>query len=95
MLIIAGHLYVAPKDRDEFVASHEDLLGRARKAQGCLDLAICADPIEDGRVNMFELWESEESLDAWRAIANPPTPVTEFLGGQIQKYFISGTGSVF
>ncbi|MEY9211875.1 antibiotic biosynthesis monooxygenase [Thermobifida halotolerans] len=95
MLIIAGKLYVAPEDRDKYIESHEDLLQRARKQPGCLDLAISADPVEAGRVNMFELWESEEHLAAWREVANAPAPVTEFLGGDIQKYQISSVGPVF
>jgi quinol monooxygenase YgiN len=95
MLIIAGHLYVALEDRDKFVASHQDLLVRARKAEGCLDLAISADPVEAGRANMCEIWESQEALDAWRAVAHGPAPVTEFLGGNIKKYIVSGTGPVF
>ena len=96
MLIIAGKLYVAPDMRDEFVAGHTDLVKRARgQAAGCLDLAISADPVENGRVNMVEIWESQEHLDAWRAVANPPAQITEFLGGDVQKHIVSESGPAF
>ncbi|GAA3748755.1 putative quinol monooxygenase [Salinactinospora qingdaonensis] len=95
MLIIAGKLYVAPEDRDKYVESHHDLIQRARSQPGCLDLVIAADPIEEGRINMFEHWESEEQLAAWREIADPPAPVSEILGGDLQKHQISSSGPPF
>jgi len=95
MLIIAGKIYVDPGHRAEFVASHEDLMRRARAQPGCLDVTIAADPSEPGRVTMFEHWESEAHLAAWRAVADPPAPVTEFLGGDVQKHQISTSGPPF
>jgi quinol monooxygenase YgiN len=72
MLIIAGYVLVAPEDRDAFVDAHRDLISRARRAPGCLDVAITADPLDDRRVNNYERWESQQSLDEWRAVANAP-----------------------
>lgn len=94
MLIIAGELYVAPEDRDTWVAAHRDVVKRARSAPGCVDLHISADPVEEGRVNMFEQWESEDDLQAWRAVADPP-PGPEILGGTVQKHQISSSGPPF
>src|SRR5258708_5440851 len=54
MLIIAGKLYMAPQERDKWVEAHYDVIKRARSAPGCLELYISADPVEEGRVNMFE-----------------------------------------
>jgi len=90
MLIIAGKLYMAPEDCDKWVASHYDVIQRARAAPGCVDLYLGADPVEAGRVNLFEQWESEEHLEAWRATANPP-PKPEIVGGDVQKYQISSS----
>ncbi len=95
MLIIAGRLYVAPEHRDAYVASHADLVRRARKHPGCLDLAISADPVEAGRVNNFEQWESEEHLAAWRAVAAAPEPVTEVLDGDVTLHEISASRPPF
>jgi hypothetical protein len=40
---------------------------------------------------MFELWESEEALAAWRAAAEPP-PKPEILDATVLKYQISSSG---
>lgn len=42
-IIIAGWFTVDPDKRDEVVDSFKDLVVRARKVEGCLDLAITAD----------------------------------------------------
>jgi quinol monooxygenase YgiN len=91
MLIVAGSLYVHPSDRDAWVEAHHDVVQIARRAHGCVDLYFCADPIDESRVNMFEQWESEEALEAWRAVAEPP-PKPEILSANVFKYQIASTG---
>lgn len=71
MLIIAGHVHVAPERRDTLVGMFEGLVRRARAAPGCLDVAITADSVDPGRINNFERWESQDHLDKWRAVAHP------------------------
>ena len=55
MWIIAGYITVDEDERDRYVEAHRDLVVRARKAPGCLDVAITADPVDPRRVNNFEL----------------------------------------
>ena len=95
MIIIAGREYVAAEQRDAYVASFEEFIHRTRKEPGCLDFIIAADPIEDDRVNNFELWESKEKLDAFRRKAKPPKPTTEILKEDVKKYVIRSSGSPF
>lgn len=95
MLIIAGHLLVAPDQRDTFVAQHLDLLQRGRQAPGCHDLAISADAVDPGRVNNYECWESDTDLAAWREVARPPALNIPFLGGDMLTYHIARTAAVF
>lgn len=95
MPIIAGYLFVAPEARANYVESHLDVVRRARNQPGCVDLAISADPVEAGRVNIFEQWESEEHLAAWRAVADAPAPATEIIGGDVQKHQIGASGPAF
>jgi Antibiotic biosynthesis monooxygenase len=94
MLIIAGKVYVDPQERDKWVEAHYDVIKRARAAPGCLDLYVSADPVEADRVNIFELWESEERLAGWRAVADPP-PQPKILAGDVQKHRISSSGAPF
>lgn len=95
MLIIAGKAYVAPGERDHYVEMHQDLMRRSRSAPGCKDAAITADPLEPGRVNVFELWDSEEHLVAWREVANAPEDAPAMLGDDVQKFQISSAGPPF
>lgn len=95
MLIIAGYLILTPSDRDLFIDGHLDLTARARQAPGCLDLSISPDPTDDSRVNNYELWENEESLAAWRKVANSRNLNIDFHGGHMVKYHIEKTGPVF
>jgi quinol monooxygenase YgiN len=95
MLIIAGYLLLAPSDRARFVDAHLDLIERARHSPGCLGLAISADPVDATRVDNYECWENEESLDAWRKIANPPQLNIDIHGGDMLKYYVEKTGPVF
>lgn len=88
MLIVAGYMSVEPTHRDDFVAAHEEVVLKSRQAEGCLDLAISADPSVAGRVNMYERWESQEAMDAWRAIAPSPSMKVQILGGDVAKYVI-------
>jgi hypothetical protein len=52
---------------DRLIEGHRNIVEQARKHPGCLDLAISPDPTEAGRVNIFEYWESKDTLDTWRA----------------------------
>ena len=94
MLIIAGSLYVAPQERQKLIEAHRDVIKQARSRPGCLDLYVSADPVEEGRVNLHEQWESEEELQAWRAVADVP-PKPKMLGGNVHKHRISSSGPPF
>lgn len=93
-IIIAGSLYVRPEDRDAWVAAHQSIIRHARSQPGCVDLYLSADPVEEGRINLFEQWESEEHLEAWRSVAQPP-PKPEILNATVLKHIVSSSGPPF
>jgi quinol monooxygenase YgiN len=96
VLIIAGPVFVDPDRRDTFVEGHRETVVRARAYPGCLDLAITADGVEPGRVNIFEMWESEEQLGTWRAVApTPSSSVPPIVRDEVRKHVISSSGSPF
>ena len=72
MIIIAGYTLTEADKRDQAVAAHAAMVARARAHEGCLDLAISADSIDPERINIFEQWRDQATLDAWRKVANPP-----------------------
>ena len=67
MVIVAGHITVEPQQRESYLAGCVSVVERARGAAGCLDFAITADPIDPGRVNIFERWESQAALETFRS----------------------------
>lgn len=90
MLIIAGSVQVPPERRDALVAAFADLVRRARKAPGCLDVAVTADSVDPGRIDNLERWESQEHLDAWRAVAHAPDIGTEMISVDVGLFDVSG-----
>ncbi len=72
MIVIAGYVLTDADTRDAAVAAFAETVARARKHDGCLDFAISADAVDPERSNLFELWRDQQSLDAWRNVANAP-----------------------
>ncbi len=71
MVIVAGHVTVQPQQRESYLAGSVIIVEQARKEVGCLDVAITADLVDPGRVNIFERWESQAALEAFRS-SGPP-----------------------
>ncbi|KAB2340792.1 putative quinol monooxygenase [Actinomadura rudentiformis] len=94
-IIIAGKVLVDPAERDRFVEGHRDIVEQSRKQAGCLDLAITGDPLEPGRVNVFEHWESEDVLERWRAVAPRPSVSIAMSEVQVLKHEIANTRPPF
>ena len=72
MIIIAGYTLTEAHKRDAAVAAFADMVERARKYDGCVDLSISADSVDPERVNLFECWRDEKSWKAWRKVAKGP-----------------------
>lgn len=64
MLIVAGSIEVDPAQREQFLKGREEAMRTSRSEPGCLDYVFSADPLEPGRVMLFERWESKEALAA-------------------------------
>ena len=89
MIIIAGTLRVDPALRDEYLAAVSAATAMARTAAGCIDFAQSPDQLEADRINIFELWESDEQLDAFRALPSDGE-APQILGADVRRYRISG-----
>jgi quinol monooxygenase YgiN len=66
MVIVAGHLVVDPQERDDYLSGCVEVVRQARRTAGCLDFAISADAVDPGRINIFERWESQAAVEAFR-----------------------------
>ena len=99
MLIIAGTFEVDPARRDEFIAGREAGMRESRAEAGCIDYVMSADPIEPGRVYLFERWESKEHLAPHlaRVSAPPASPdpaAVPVFAADLQQYEIAAVGPI-
>lgn len=73
MIIIAGHSnWKTVEERDAVVAAFAAMVGKARKQDGCIDMAISADSVDPTRSNIFECWRDEQAWKGWRKVAKGP-----------------------
>src|SRR6266568_1974116 len=66
MVIVAGHITVEPQQRESYLAGCVRIVEQARRAVGCLDVAICADLVDPGRVNISEAVSTSSSAGSRR-----------------------------
>jgi quinol monooxygenase YgiN len=100
MIAIIGHIDVDPGLRDVLVSSTIELQRATRQDEpGCLVYTIAADPVLPGRIQIVELWESADTLDAhfqhpnFRATGEALRAAPR-LGGTAMKYRIDASGEV-
>jgi quinol monooxygenase YgiN len=93
MLIIAGHLVVNAEDRQAFVAEGVEVVSMARSAPGCLDFSITADTLDPQRVAIFERWETEEELLAFRGSGPDSGTTARILDADVKRYVIASVGA--
>ncbi len=89
MLIIAGHLVVDPATRDVYLADCVRVVEQARSAPGCLDFAVTADTADPARVNVYERWEGEEQLLAFRGAGPDAGQQAAILDADVKRFTIS------
>lgn len=69
---------------------------RARHAPWCRDFVQSADPIDPERINLYERWDSDDSLMSFRGSGDEddrPLPMVELLGAEVAKHRISSVES--
>jgi quinol monooxygenase YgiN len=75
MVIVGGSFEIKPDERDEFLAGRLDAMRASRAEPGCLEYTMSADPIDPGRVVLFERWADQAALDVhMAAMGKAPRP---------------------
>jgi quinol monooxygenase YgiN len=95
MVIVAGHVTVEPQQRESYRAGCVSVVEQARGTEGCLEFAITADPIDPGRVNIFERWESQEALEAFRSSGPAVEQAAAMLSVSAAEYDIADVRPLF
>jgi quinol monooxygenase YgiN len=89
MVIVAGHLVVDPQQRDDYLAGCVEVVRQARRAPGCLDFSLTADLLEPGRVNIFERWESQAAVEAFRGSGPSDEQGAAIVSASVAEYDVS------
>jgi len=92
VLIIAGHLLVEPRDRATFLEANRGVALHARSTLGCLDFVQAADPLDEGRINIFERWETEADLLSFRGDGRPSEGSPPILVAHVTRYDVTAIG---
>jgi quinol monooxygenase YgiN len=71
------------------------IVEQARRAVGCLDVAICADLVDRGRVNIFERWEWQAALETFRSSGPDTEQRPAMLTVFVQEYDIADVRPAF
>jgi len=90
VIIVAGPLYVEPADREGYLAGCSELVTAARAADGCLDFHLSADPVEPGRINVFERWASVPAVEAFRGSGPSGDQQAQILDARVVQYEVAG-----
>jgi quinol monooxygenase YgiN len=94
MVIVAGHITVEPEQRESYLAGCVSVVEQARRAPGCLDFAISADLIDTGRVNIFERWESQAAVEAFRGTGPGDEQGAAMLTASVAEYDVADERSL-
>jgi quinol monooxygenase YgiN len=89
MVIVAGHIVVDPQQRDDYLSGCVEVVRQARRTAGCLDFALSADLLEPGRVNIFERWESQAAVDAFRGSGPSDDQGAAIVAASVAEYDIA------
>jgi quinol monooxygenase YgiN len=92
MIIVSGRIYVRRGRRDAFLAASMEAVMAARRSSGCLEFVVAADPIEPDRVNVYEQWESEAQLEAFRGEGPGPDLMSDIVSADVSRHQISSSG---
>lgn len=92
MIVIAGWLRVRPAERDDYLAGCRPVVEQARATEGCVDFAIDADLVDDSRINVFEIWQDELALLAFRGSGPEDTQQEAIFEASVQRYEIASEG---
>jgi quinol monooxygenase YgiN len=95
VVIVAGHLMVEPGQREAYLAGCVTVVEQARAAAGCLDFSITADLVDPGRVNVFERWESQAAVEAFRGSGPSDEQGAAIRSGSVAEYEIADERPLF
>jgi quinol monooxygenase YgiN len=95
VVIIAGHVVVDPQQRDDYLSGCVEVVRQARRAAGCFDFALSADSIDPGRINVFERWESQAAVEAFRGSGPSGEQGAAIVSASVAEYDVTDERNLF
>ncbi len=83
---------MSPERREAFLAASREAMVQARRAPGCRDFVVAADPLEPGRVNVHEESDSEADLEAFRGEGPGPDVVAHIVHADVMRHHVVPSG---
>lgn len=94
MIIVSGFLRVDPDQRASYLEACEGIIRAGRSAPGCIDFHLSPDPLEAGRINIFEQWESAESVEAFRGAGMSDDQQVTIIEANVRQHEIASSTSL-
>ena len=92
MIIVSGRSLVPRKPREAFLAASREATVQARLAPGCRDFVVAADPLEPGRINVDEEWDSKAALEAFRGDGPGSDLTADIVHADVARHHIASSG---
>ena len=83
-----------PRGRESYLADCVSVVKQARLARGCLDFAITADLVDAGRIDIFERWESQAAVEAFRGSGPSDGQSAAMLEASVAEYDVADVRSL-
>ena len=93
-VIVAGHVTVAPEQRANYLEGCTEVVRAARSAEGCLDFAISEDLLDTSRINVFERWESQAAVEAFRGNGPSDAQGATIKSASVAEYDVAASRSL-
>jgi len=90
MVIVAGFLVVERSQRDNYLSECRDVVRQARRAPGCLEYAISADLLDPDRIDIFERWQSQAAVEAFRGSGPSDGQQAVIVSASVSEYDVGG-----
>jgi len=92
VIIVSGRIHVRPGRREAFLGASRDAIVAARRAPGCADFIVAADPIETDRVTVYEEWELDAALEAFRGAGPDSALMSDIVRASVSRHRVSASG---
>lgn len=100
MIVVAGHLTIAPDKRADAEAAIATLVPLTEAEEGCLQYRYATDILDPTRVNIIEVWESKAAMDTHMGaphFADFMAAIGTCIGGDVSvvSYEVSSSSKLF